>query len=196
MIEPAGILEPTFRWDPQRMGIVRKHQERVLHEGLGVFTLGSVGAALAPSVEALNAARAVQGLGGAVVMPLTLTLLSAAVPPEKRGLALGAWGGVGGLAVPGGLEAAVQRPGLAEGVGGVPDTGAETGEEGGAEGGGLDDLRALHGYADLVGLHLAQEVVGGRAAVALRRHAADEGGCGVVSVGYAPGIGLRREPEG
>ncbi|MGH2713387.1 MAG: MFS transporter, partial [Thermoleophilaceae bacterium] len=53
----------------------------------------------APSVEALNVARAVQGVGGAIVMPLTLTLLSAAVPPEKRGLALGAWGGIGGLAI-------------------------------------------------------------------------------------------------
>jgi EmrB/QacA subfamily drug resistance transporter len=41
----------------------------------------------------------VQGLGGALVMPLTLTLLSAAVAPEKRGLALGAWGGIGGLAI-------------------------------------------------------------------------------------------------
>ena len=40
-----------------------------------------------------------QGLGGAIVMPLTLTILSAAVPPEKRGLALGAWGGIGGLAI-------------------------------------------------------------------------------------------------
>ena len=76
-------------------------RRRMFAIGLGVFTLGSVGAALAPSVEALNAARAVQGLGGAIVMPLTLTLLSAAVPPEKRGLALGAWGGVGGLATAG-----------------------------------------------------------------------------------------------
>lgn len=38
MIEPAGILEPTFRWDPERMAIVREHQVRVLREGLGVFT--------------------------------------------------------------------------------------------------------------------------------------------------------------
>ena len=74
-------------------------RRRMFAIGLGVFTLGSVAAALAPSVEALNVARAVQGLGGAIVMPLTLTLLSAAVPPEKRGLALGAWGGVGGLAI-------------------------------------------------------------------------------------------------
>ncbi len=67
--------------------------------GVGIFTVGSVAAALAPSVEALNIARAVQGLGGAIVMPLTLTILSAAVPKEKRGLALGAWGGISGLAV-------------------------------------------------------------------------------------------------
>ena len=74
-------------------------RRRVFAIGIGVFTLGSVAAALAPTVDALNLARALQGLGGAVVMPLTLTILSAAVPKEKRGLALGAWGGISGLAV-------------------------------------------------------------------------------------------------
>jgi EmrB/QacA subfamily drug resistance transporter len=74
-------------------------RRRLFAIGLTVFTAASVGAALAPSVELLNVARAVQGLGAAIVMPLTLTILSAAVPPEKRGLALGAWGGIGGLAV-------------------------------------------------------------------------------------------------
>src|SRR5947207_379636 len=67
--------------------------------GLTIFTVASAAAALAPSATALDVARAVQGVGGAIVMPLTLTLLSAAVPAEKRGLALGAWGGIGGLAV-------------------------------------------------------------------------------------------------
>src|SRR3989440_1959125 len=67
--------------------------------GLAIFTLASAAAALAPSIGALDAARAVQGLGGAIVMPLTLTILSAAVPAERRGLALGAWGGISGLAV-------------------------------------------------------------------------------------------------
>src|SRR5881396_564 len=67
--------------------------------GIGLFTAASAGAALAPSIGALDAARALQGIGGAIVTPLTLTLLSAAVPAEKRGLALGAWGGIGGLAV-------------------------------------------------------------------------------------------------
>src|SRR5204863_8899266 len=67
--------------------------------GLGIFTLASAAAALAPSIGALDAARAVQGVGGAIVMPLTLTILSSAVRPERRGLALGAWGGISGLAV-------------------------------------------------------------------------------------------------
>jgi EmrB/QacA subfamily drug resistance transporter len=67
--------------------------------GLAIFTLASAGAALAPSIGALDAARAIQGLGGAIVMPLTLTILSSAVPKERRGLALGAWGGISGLAV-------------------------------------------------------------------------------------------------
>src|SRR6478735_10739499 len=46
-------------------------RRRMFALGLSVFTLGSGAAALAPSVEALNVARAVQGLGGAIVMPLT-----------------------------------------------------------------------------------------------------------------------------
>src|SRR3954470_7369500 len=74
-------------------------RRRMFVIGMGVFTLGSVAAALAPTVDALVAARALQGVGGAIVTPLTLTILSAAVPAEKRGLALGAWGGIGGLAV-------------------------------------------------------------------------------------------------
>jgi EmrB/QacA subfamily drug resistance transporter len=67
--------------------------------GLGIFTLSSAAAALAPSTEALIAARALQGLGGAVITPLSLTLLSEAFSAEKRGLALGIWSGVSGLGV-------------------------------------------------------------------------------------------------
>jgi EmrB/QacA subfamily drug resistance transporter len=74
-------------------------RRRLLSLGIGIFTAGSVTAALAPSIELLNLARAVQGLGGAIVLPLTLTILSAAVPADKRGVALGAWGGISGLAV-------------------------------------------------------------------------------------------------
>src|SRR5881398_1542858 len=74
-------------------------RRRMFAIGIGIFTLASAAAALAPTIGALDAARAVQGLGGAIVMPLTLTILSAAVPAEKRGVFLGAWGGISGLAV-------------------------------------------------------------------------------------------------
>jgi EmrB/QacA subfamily drug resistance transporter len=74
-------------------------RRRMFVIGLAIFTAGSAAAALAPSIGVLIAARAVQGFGGAIVLPLTLTILSAAVPAERRGLALGAWGGISGLAV-------------------------------------------------------------------------------------------------
>jgi EmrB/QacA subfamily drug resistance transporter len=74
-------------------------RRRMFALGLGIFTVASAVAALAPSMGVLVAARAVQGAGGAIVMPLTLTILSAAVPAGKRGVALGAWGGIQGLAV-------------------------------------------------------------------------------------------------
>jgi EmrB/QacA subfamily drug resistance transporter len=74
-------------------------RRRLFAIGIAIFTAGSAAAALAPSIGVLDAARAVQGLGGAIVMPLTLTILSAAVPEERRGVFLGAWGGISGLAV-------------------------------------------------------------------------------------------------
>ncbi len=74
-------------------------RRRLFAIGLTLFTGASAAAALAPSIGALVAARAAQGVGGAIITPLTLTILSAAVPAEKRGVALGAWGGIGGLAV-------------------------------------------------------------------------------------------------
>src|ERR671912_464177 len=77
-------------------------RRRMFIIGLSLFTAASAAAALAPSIEALIAARAVQGIGGAIVTPLTLTLLSAAFPAERRGVALGAWSGIAGLAVAGG----------------------------------------------------------------------------------------------
>ena len=74
-------------------------RKRVFLVGLTIFTGGSAAAALAPTGDLLVIARAIQGIGAAIVTPLTLTLLSAAVPPERRGLALGAWGGISGLAI-------------------------------------------------------------------------------------------------
>jgi EmrB/QacA subfamily drug resistance transporter len=74
-------------------------RRRMFTIGLGIFTLSSAAAALAPDTVALIAARALQGAGAAIVTPLTLTLLSEAFPPNKRGLAIGAWSGVSGLGV-------------------------------------------------------------------------------------------------
>ena len=65
-------------------------RKRMFMIGVGIFTAASAAAALAPSAEWLIAARSVQGFGAAIVTPLTLTILSAAVAREKRGLALGA----------------------------------------------------------------------------------------------------------
>jgi EmrB/QacA subfamily drug resistance transporter len=74
-------------------------RKRMYVVGLSIFTGASALAALAPSLDALVAARALQGLGAAIVTPLTLTLISEAFPPERRGVALGIWGGISGLGV-------------------------------------------------------------------------------------------------
>ena len=74
-------------------------RKRMFQIGVSIFTLASLGAALAPSIDGLVAARAIQGFGAAIVTPLTLTLLAEAFPGEKRGLALGIWSGVTGIGV-------------------------------------------------------------------------------------------------
>jgi len=74
-------------------------RQRVFVIGLAIFTGGSIAAALSTDVTALIVARAIQGLGGAIITPLSLTILSAAVPPARRAVALGAWGGIAGLAI-------------------------------------------------------------------------------------------------
>jgi len=74
-------------------------RRRMFCVGLGVFTAASAASALAPTVQALIAARVFQGAGAAIVTPLTLTLITEAFPAEKRGAAIGVWGGITGLAV-------------------------------------------------------------------------------------------------
>ncbi|HEY4927804.1 MAG TPA: DHA2 family efflux MFS transporter permease subunit [Acidimicrobiales bacterium] len=74
-------------------------RRRIFVTGIALFTASSAAAALAPSIGFLIAARALQGAGGAMIMPLSLTLLSAAVRPERRNVALGIWGAIGGVAV-------------------------------------------------------------------------------------------------
>jgi EmrB/QacA subfamily drug resistance transporter len=77
----------------------RLGRRRMLAAGLAIFSGASAACALAPNVGLLIAARAVQGAGAALVMPLGLTLLSAAYPPERRARALGIFSGITGLAV-------------------------------------------------------------------------------------------------
>ena len=74
-------------------------RKRMFVIGLAIFTAASAAAALAPNTDLLVAARAVQGAGAAIVTPLTLTLLAAAFPAERRGMAIGVWSGISGIAV-------------------------------------------------------------------------------------------------
>jgi len=74
-------------------------RKRMFMAGIAIFTVASAGAALAPSAGLLIAARAAQGLGAAISTPLTLTRLADAFPPDRRGLALGVWSGISGIAV-------------------------------------------------------------------------------------------------
>jgi EmrB/QacA subfamily drug resistance transporter len=67
--------------------------------GLALFTVASAACALAPNASELIAARTVQGLGGAIVLPLSLTILTTAFPAERRGTIIGIYGGLAGAAV-------------------------------------------------------------------------------------------------
>jgi EmrB/QacA subfamily drug resistance transporter len=88
----AGIITAAALGD--RFG-----RRRVFTIGLAIFTVASVACALAPNASELIVARTVQGLGGAIVLPLSLTILTTAFPEEKRGMIVGAYGGLAGLAV-------------------------------------------------------------------------------------------------
>ncbi len=74
-------------------------RKRMFVIGLSIFTAASAAAALAPNTDMLVIARAVQGAGAAILTPLTLTLLAAAFPAERRGMAIGVWSGISGIAV-------------------------------------------------------------------------------------------------
>jgi EmrB/QacA subfamily drug resistance transporter len=74
-------------------------RKRMFIAGIALFTASSAAAALAPTINLLITARAVQGIGAAIATPLTLTLLADAFPPTQRGMALGIWSGISGIAV-------------------------------------------------------------------------------------------------
>ena len=74
-------------------------RRRMFVVGLVIFTAASAAAALSPSVGWLVTARAVQGAGGALIMPLSLTLALGRVRPERQERGTGVWGAIGGVAV-------------------------------------------------------------------------------------------------
>ena len=88
----AGIITAAALGD--RFG-----RRRIFSIGLLVFTAASAACAIAGTADALIAARVVQGIGAAMVMPLSLTILVSAFPAERRGTIVGIWGALGGLAV-------------------------------------------------------------------------------------------------
>ncbi|WP_418128264.1 MFS transporter [Variovorax sp. 375MFSha3.1] len=72
-------------------------RRRIFAIGVGIFALSSVACALAGNVQQLIAARAVQGVGGALLVPGSLALISAAYPEKERGKAIGTWSGFSGI---------------------------------------------------------------------------------------------------
>ena len=88
----AGIITAAALGD--RFG-----RRRLFNGGIALFTIASAACALAPNAGELIAARTVQGLAGAIVLPLSLTILTTAFPLERRGMIVGVYGGLAGLAV-------------------------------------------------------------------------------------------------
>ena len=74
-------------------------RRRIFAAGLALFVVASAACALSASAGALIAARAAQGIGAALVMPLAMALLGAAFPREQRGKALGILSGITGIAL-------------------------------------------------------------------------------------------------
>ncbi|MFC7963259.1 MFS transporter [Streptomyces cinereoruber] len=91
---PVAVLPPLAARFAARFGRLR-----LFTAALVVFTAGSLTAACADTVTSLTVARAVQGTGAALITPLSLTLVAAAVPSQRRPVLLGVWGALGGLAV-------------------------------------------------------------------------------------------------
>jgi len=93
----AALLMPAGRWADQ------SGRKRAFLSGLVLFTAASACCAAAPSLSVLVAARVLQGVGGAVMLPSSLGLLLPLFPPERHGAAVGLWSAMGGVAAAAGL---------------------------------------------------------------------------------------------
>lgn len=74
-------------------------RRRVYELGILIFCLGSIGCALSPNIAILIGARVVAGIGASVMTPMSMAILTQALPANRRGQALGIWSGIGGLAL-------------------------------------------------------------------------------------------------
>ncbi len=117
IVEDLGITSTQVQWVQEAYTLVfaalllvcgsiadRVGRRRMLVTGVVVFTVASVAAALAPSGDVLIFARFVQGVGGSMILPTTLSLLNATFRGRERGIAFAVWGStIGGMAAVGPL---------------------------------------------------------------------------------------------
>lgn len=117
VVDDLGITSTQVQWVQESYTLVfaslllvfgtladRFGRRRLLLIGVALFAVASIGAALAPSGELLIASRVVQGLGGAMILPATLSLLNATFTGRERGIAFAVWGStIGGMAAVGPL---------------------------------------------------------------------------------------------
>ncbi|WP_442577191.1 MFS transporter [Microbacterium sp. F51-2R] len=117
IVDDLGISSTEVQWVQEAYTLVfaslllvfgsladRMGRRRMLIIGVAIFTLASIGAALAPTGTALILARFVQGVGGAMILPTTLSLLNATFRGRERGIAFAVWGStIGGMAAVGPL---------------------------------------------------------------------------------------------
>ncbi|MFH8251385.1 DHA2 family efflux MFS transporter permease subunit [Microbacterium sp. B2969] len=117
IVDDLGITSTEVQWVQEAYTLVfaslllvfgsiadRVGRRRMLLVGVVIFTLASVGAAMAPTGTALILARFVQGIGGAMILPTTLSLLNATFRGRERGIAFAVWGStIGGMAAVGPL---------------------------------------------------------------------------------------------
>ena len=96
-------------------------RRRVFLIGVGLFTLASIACGLSPDVRFLIGARAVQGIGAALLTPGALALIGATFPPEERGKAFGAWAGAGAIF---GMVGPLVGGWLADHAAGAPSSGS------------------------------------------------------------------------
>ncbi len=90
----VGVAQPPTGWLADRFG-----RKRLFIASLSLFALGSLLAALSPTLELLVASRVLQGLGGGALMPVGMAMIYELFPPDRRGTALGIWG-VAAMAAP------------------------------------------------------------------------------------------------